>query len=69
MNAKKKSTYDAFVTNYKNISPLIIFSTLDKVDTLGKAFDVLQDFDSEIKHRRWNEQNTCWERYKFSGKT
>lgn len=56
---EKNKMYKAFVKKYPHISPIIIFKTLEFTNTLGKAFDVLEDYNGDLPIT-WDAENQKW---------
>ncbi len=62
---KKESSYDAFVTQYKNIPSIFVFRTLEYAETLGDAFDVMQDYTESKKTLFWDDKTKKWSESNF----
>lgn len=46
-NQYKEKIYKSFVKKYPNIPLQIIFATVELASTVGKAFDILEDWKDE----------------------
>ncbi len=57
---KKEKILNGFLEKYKECNPLFILRNLDKFDTLGKAFDNIEDFYNK-NNLRWNSDFGLWE--------
>jgi hypothetical protein len=55
----KNKMYKAFVKKYPNISPIIIFKTLEFTSSFGKAFDALEDYNGDLPIT-WDSANQKW---------
>lgn len=54
-----EQTISGFLNRYKNIHPLIIYRTADKVNTAGEMFDILEEFPKEYPVS-WDSNQKRW---------
>lgn len=59
MTKINEDNFFSLVNRYKNCHPLFILRTLEKTKSLGKTFDLLEDFSG--KHNlTWDNENQNW---------
>lgn len=57
---KDEKILNGFIEKYKDCNPLFIIRNIDKLNTLGKVFDNLEDFHDK-NNLRWNSDFGLWE--------
>lgn len=55
-----ESTYDAFLTRYKNYTNIFIFRSLENYEKLGDVFDILEDGEYENSSVFWENDKNSW---------
>ncbi len=55
-----EDNFFSFVKRYKNCHPLLILRTLEKTKSLGKSFDLLEDFSGK-NNLIWDNEKNKWE--------
>lgn len=58
-NKEKKKMFTGFCKKYPDISPLIIFKTLEYARSYGMAFDALEDYNNDLPIV-WDENTQKW---------
>jgi hypothetical protein len=54
-----QNNFFSFVNRYKNCHPLMILRTFEKTKSLGKAFDLLEDFSGKT-NLIWDDKKNKW---------
>jgi uncharacterized membrane protein len=49
----------SFLKRYKNCHPLLVLRTFEKTKSLGKTFDLLEDFSGK-NNLTWDNENNTW---------
>jgi len=54
-----EDNFFSFLKRYKNCHPLFILRTLENSKSLGKTFDLLEDFCGK-SNLIWDDEKECW---------
>ncbi len=59
MTEISQDNFFSFVNRYKNCHPLMVLRTLEKIKSLGKTFDLLEDFSGKT-NLMWDNKKNTW---------
>lgn len=59
MTEINQNNFFSFLNRYKNCHPLMVLRTLEKTKSLGKSFDLLEDFSGK-SNLMWDDEKKSW---------
>lgn len=60
-----EDNFNSFVNRYKNCHPIFILRTLENTKSLGKTFDLLEDFSGK-NNLTWDNESNTWKEISLS---
>lgn len=65
MTEISENNFYSFLKRYSNCHPLFVLRTLEKTKSLGKTFDILEDFCGKT-NLVWDNENEIWKEITLS---